>query len=840
MTNFSGDSIGDLFIEIKARQDQFDRELRRIRKTSEDTAKQIEGRFAKLKNLGNNFKGFLVGAGILTGIQKLTSFVGDATQAAFTQAKAERAVEQAIESTGGAAGLSASELKTYASELQKLTGIGDEVQLKDVTTQLLTFTKVAGDNFKRAQAITLDLSETLGTNLRSSAIQVGKALNDPIRGLDGLGRAGIQFNDEQKKLIKTLVESGDLYKAQSLILDELETQYGGQAAAAAEAEAGTRQFWAAVGDLSEVVGAKFIKIISPMVETLNEWLGATEDVSTKTEAATRETSRQIGEFDKLSFAYERLAQNASRSAAEQKLYEKTIKDLQRLYPNYLKSVDLEKDGYKEISVALKEARKDLQAFLEQKVKLAVVQDLETEFIDLGKQLDQLAQSRINIEKEINDALTGNSGLEDVKAAQLVDVSLQPQLDFVDTLEKQIIERQEQLKKRIADTQAAIGDFLPPATPTTTPASGAQSQPVERETASPSATVNAERDAGRAIFERSVAEYRAFYDTLRFEAAGYLEYRKQLIAQEAAEIRKFASGADAEQFEQKKLEDLKREEKQFFESRRFEAIGYKEFRIRQIEEQVEVFSRTASDITEVEERRTELMQQFAREEAEYFKSQQDTKLSYFASAMDEIERRQSDNINLIVEGYEVFTDSFSNALSDMVFEQQKFGDAVKQIWQDLSRAVVAEIGRMIAKMIAFNALKAVGNAILPGLGGSAIGGITDGLTAQHGGTFTGTSQGVKKMQHGGSFIVPGGYPNDSYPLMVQTGERVSVTRAGMVNMEHVELGKIKDAIQAMNRNMLIQSDRMQKIEGEILLESTISGRDLELSSQRQQRFNTRMK
>lgn len=839
MTNFSGDSIGNLFIEIKARQDQFDRELRRIRKKSEDTANQIEGRFAKLKNLGNNFKGFLVGAGVLAGVQRLTQFVGDATQAAFTQAKAERAVEQAIKSTGGAAGLSAAELKEYASELQKITGIGDEVQLKNVTTQLLTFTNVAGDNFKRAQAVALDLAETLGTDLRSQAIQVGKALNDPIKGLGGLSRAGIQFTDEQKKLIETLVESGDLFKAQGLILDELETQYGGQAQAAAEAEVGTRQFWAAVGDLSEVVGAKFIKIIAPMIETLNKWLGATEDVSTKTEAATREMSRQIGEFDKLSFAYERLAQNTNRSAAEQKLYEKTIKDLQRLYPNYLKSVDLEKDGYKEISAALKEARKDLQAFLEQKVKLAVVQDLETEFVDLGKQLDQLAQSRINIEKEINDALTGNSGLEDVKAAQLVDVSLQPQLDFVDTLEKQIIERQEQIKKRIADTQAAIGDIIPPSTPPTIPPSGAQSGGIETKETSQTDTLNAERDAGRAIFERSVAEYREFYNTLRFEAAGYLDYRKQLIKQEAEEIRKFASSADASQFESKKLEELKREEKQYFESRRFEATGYKEFRIRQIEEQVEVFSRTASDITEVEERRTELMQQFAREEAEYFKSQQGTKVTYFMSAMDEIEQRQSESVNLIVDSYEIFSDSFGNALTDMVFEQQKFGESVKQIWQDLSRAVVAEIGRMIARWAAFQALRGAAS-LIPGLGGVAAvaGGAAPG--GQHGGTFMGTSQGVKKMQHGGSFVVPGGYPNDSYPLMVQTGERVSVTRAGMVNMEHVELGKIKDAIQAMNRNMLIQSDRMQKIEGEILLESTISGRDLELSSQRQQRFNTRMK
>jgi ribosomal protein L13 len=38
----------------------------------------------------------------------------------------------------------------------------------------------------------------------------------------------------------------------------------------------------------------------------------------------------------------------------------------------------------------------------------------------------------------------------------------------------------------------------------------------------------------------------------------------------------------------------------------------------------------------------------------------------------------------------------------------------------------------------------------------------------------------KLAGGGSFTVPNGFPNDSFPLMVETGEKVHVTPASQVN------------------------------------------------------------
>ena len=43
-----------------------------------------------------------------------------------------------------------------------------------------------------------------------SAIQVGKALNDPIKGVTALHRVGVQFTERRRDQIEALVESGDI------------------------------------------------------------------------------------------------------------------------------------------------------------------------------------------------------------------------------------------------------------------------------------------------------------------------------------------------------------------------------------------------------------------------------------------------------------------------------------------------------------------------------------------------------------------------------------------------------------------------------------------------------
>jgi len=182
------------------------------------------------------------------------------------QAKAIAQVEAGLQSTAGQVGYTSEQLQRMASDLQAKTLFGDEVILKDATAQLLTFTNIAGDNFARTQQVALDLATRLDGDLKSASIQLGKALNDPISNLTALSRAGIQFSADQKEVIKSLTESGRLAEAQTIILDELEKQYGGSAEAAAQAGMGPfKQLQNSIGDLSEEFGKLINDLLKPLI-----------------------------------------------------------------------------------------------------------------------------------------------------------------------------------------------------------------------------------------------------------------------------------------------------------------------------------------------------------------------------------------------------------------------------------------------------------------------------------------------------------------------------------------------------------------------------------------------
>ena len=153
----------------------------------------------------------------------------------------------AIKSTGGVAGVTAGHVDKLAQSMLKLTGIDDEATAS-AENQLLTFTKIGdkGGIFDRATQAVADLATRLNggaipsfEQMNSTAITVGKGLNNPINGLTRLTRIGVEFTDKQKEQITALAESGKTMKAQKIILKALEQQYGGSAKAAGETFGGS-------------------------------------------------------------------------------------------------------------------------------------------------------------------------------------------------------------------------------------------------------------------------------------------------------------------------------------------------------------------------------------------------------------------------------------------------------------------------------------------------------------------------------------------------------------------------------------------------------------------------
>ena len=199
------------------------------------------------------------------------------------QAQAIAQVNIGLKSTGNLVGFTSEKLQKMASDLQTTSLFGDEDILKDVTAQLLTFTNIAGEQFARTQQAALDLATRLGGDLKGASIQLGKALNDPVANLSALSRSGIQFSEEQKNVINALVKTNRLADAQTIILDELEKQYGGSAAAAAEAGAGPmKQLAMAIGDLTEGFGKIMVDGLNPFIKKIKGVVEGMQNLSPAT------------------------------------------------------------------------------------------------------------------------------------------------------------------------------------------------------------------------------------------------------------------------------------------------------------------------------------------------------------------------------------------------------------------------------------------------------------------------------------------------------------------------------------------------------------------------------
>ena len=187
-------------------------------------------------------------------------------------AKQEGAVDRVssvIASQGYISKLTTEEVKGYASALQETTGVSDELTLES-SALLLSFQNITKETFPRAQKAVLDMTAGLNAGkisaetLKTNTIQLAKALDDPTKGLSALGRAGTKFSQATVETVKSLQEEGKLFEAQTLILDELNKQYG-DTASIDNYEKSARGLASALGDTAEIIGF----MMMPRLKELN-------------------------------------------------------------------------------------------------------------------------------------------------------------------------------------------------------------------------------------------------------------------------------------------------------------------------------------------------------------------------------------------------------------------------------------------------------------------------------------------------------------------------------------------------------------------------------------------
>ena len=231
--------------------------------------RQANAQFAKLQSsvgsLGRNFAvagAAIAGAGVLIG--KSLADAAD-SQRVFAQ------TEAVLKSTGTTANGTAKQIANLAASLQKNTAFNDEAILSGQNL-LLTFKGVqnqagkGNDIFNQASSTMLDFARAMNTGPEQAAIKLGKALQDPTRGVTALRKSGVDFTKDQMEMIKSLQESGDLMGAQKIVLAELQAQFGGSAAAFAKTFTGQLESMNnELNDLSEEIGFMVMPAITELI-----------------------------------------------------------------------------------------------------------------------------------------------------------------------------------------------------------------------------------------------------------------------------------------------------------------------------------------------------------------------------------------------------------------------------------------------------------------------------------------------------------------------------------------------------------------------------------------------
>ena len=250
---------------------------------------KVRGNF---QNLGRN----AAIAGVA--IAGFATVLGKSVQNAAEAQRVMAQTEAVLKSTGTTANGSAQNIANLASSLQKKTAVDDEA-IQSGMNLLLTFKSVqnqageGNDIFNQASATMLDFARATNTDASSAAIKLGKALQDPTRGITALRKSGVDFTTQQQEMIKSLVASGDLMGAQKIVLAELQAQFGGSAAAYAGTFAGQLDSLKnEMGDLSEEIGL----IVIP---ALRELVTAFRDIAPEAGAKLKAA---LGEVDWAAFA----------------------------------------------------------------------------------------------------------------------------------------------------------------------------------------------------------------------------------------------------------------------------------------------------------------------------------------------------------------------------------------------------------------------------------------------------------------------------------------------------------------------------------------------------------
>jgi len=344
----AGESAGIIYSEIRVKLDALQGDLKQVSgllKGMETQAGQAGGKVgAQFQNMGKQVGGAMTNmsktaigqfSGMLQGMQKaimaapivgmilmivgavkqlftgVADWIGRTAESYHKHQVELQKLNATLTATGSAAWISTRQLKDMATEITNSTGVATE-KIMAMQASLLRFTSITGETFDRASKAAVDMAAAMGTDPVSAAQTLGKALEDPEKGMALLARQGVVLTAQQKEMVTQFMATGDVASAQGVILGQMEKTYGGVAKAMNEVDSAGR-LEAATKRLEVAQGESTSKIVTWWQNVRAGWKEARAE-AVELENALKKTEK--ADYKNLTAQVEKLYEDLKNATTE--------------------------------------------------------------------------------------------------------------------------------------------------------------------------------------------------------------------------------------------------------------------------------------------------------------------------------------------------------------------------------------------------------------------------------------------------------------------------------------------------------------------------------------------
>jgi len=226
-------------------------------------------------------------AAVLAGLTSLSVLFAKSAQVGAEAEKQMFRINAQLDIMGGNAQVTGDEINAMAHKIAAGTLLSAK-EVRDASGALIEFGGVGRSQFEDVIKTAQGMSVVFGGNLRSNIRKLGRAIEEPVDGIQRLETAGVIFTESTKEQIKTLSEQGLKMEATNILLKETASL---SAAAGAEAKGLTGSYDTLSGNLDHLYETLFNA--SGASKALS---GSVNDVSAAvSDFAASEDARILGE-----------------------------------------------------------------------------------------------------------------------------------------------------------------------------------------------------------------------------------------------------------------------------------------------------------------------------------------------------------------------------------------------------------------------------------------------------------------------------------------------------------------------------------------------------------------